>query len=375
MSTTQALCVGSRRVLSSAPHSGTLPTTGSSPGPAAGGVSCGLLRRRHGPPFSGAGPFLCVVNGPTGPGDTCNEAKCKIPGHSLRFRYDIQAPLYGPNPESGRDPSVHLEDPSEPPRAEGEEAAPLQQRDPLHAPLWCSGVNGFLPCGNDCRGDNPPRPSCRPTNGGVRNLTDAEGPVPPNIRAALGAFARAGAVAAWKEEEISLTWVTGETGARVRAAIADRWDEWVGRPHSIGTTFHATQLMTGHGCFPAYLYGIRRTDSPQCYHCGADRDDAEHTLIECPACTNARDSLVRELGGVHVTLPGIVRLSLDTPRAWAAFQSFSGLVMKAKEDAERERERMFLNRKRVYARSQRRVAPRRPLRARLQAALAAPGLV
>ncbi|KAI4476354.1 hypothetical protein M0804_013669 [Polistes exclamans] len=128
-------------------------------------------------------------------------------------------------------------------------------------------------------------------------LKDAEGPVPPNIRAALGAFAMIRAVSAWKKEEISLIRVTGETGARVRAAIVDRLDEWVGRPYSIGTTFHATQLMTGHGCFPAYLYGIRRTDSPRCYHCGADRDDAEHTLIECPAWTNARDSLVRELGG------------------------------------------------------------------------------
>ncbi|KAI4476276.1 hypothetical protein M0804_013730 [Polistes exclamans] len=128
-------------------------------------------------------------------------------------------------------------------------------------------------------------------------LKNAEGPVSPDIRAALGAFARMEAIAAWKVEEISLIGVIGETGARVRAAIADRLDEWVGRPYSIGTTFHTTQLMAGHGCFPAYLHGIRRTDSPRCFHCGADRDDAEHTLIECPAWTNARDSLVRELGG------------------------------------------------------------------------------
>ncbi|KAI4472838.1 hypothetical protein M0804_015582, partial [Polistes exclamans] len=128
-------------------------------------------------------------------------------------------------------------------------------------------------------------------------LKNAEGPVSPDIRASLGAFARMGAIAAWKEEEIGLIGVTGETGVRVRAAIADRLDEWVGRPYSIGTTFHTTQLMTGHDCFPAHLYGIRRTDSLRCFNCGADRDDAEHTLIECPAWTNARDSLVRELGG------------------------------------------------------------------------------
>ncbi|XP_014614909.1 PREDICTED: uncharacterized protein LOC106792890, partial [Polistes canadensis] len=122
-------------------------------------------------------------------------------------------------------------------------------------------------------------------------LKEAKGPVPPNIRAALGAFARMGAIAAWKKEEIGLIEVTGETGVRSRAAIADRLEEWVGRPYSICTTFHATQLMTGYRCFHAYLYGIRRTDSPLCFHCGADRDDAEHPLIECPAWTNARDSL------------------------------------------------------------------------------------
>ncbi|KAI4472770.1 hypothetical protein M0804_015618 [Polistes exclamans] len=146
-------------------------------------------------------------------------------------------------------------------------------------------------------------------------LKNAEGPVSPDIRASLGTFARMGAIAEWKEEDFGLAGTTGETGVQVRAAIADRFDEWVRRPYSIGTTFHTTQLMTGYGCFPAYLYGIRKTDSPRCFHCGADRDDAEHTLIECPAWTNARDSLVRELGGVQPILPGIVRLSLDTPGA------------------------------------------------------------
>ncbi|KAI4474931.1 hypothetical protein M0804_014596 [Polistes exclamans] len=84
-------------------------------------------------------------------------------------------------------------------------------------------------------------------------LKDAEGPVPPDIRAVLGAFARMRAIAAWKEEELGLIGVTEETVARVRAAIADRLDEWVGRPYSIGTTFHTTQLMTGHGCLPAWV--------------------------------------------------------------------------------------------------------------------------
>ncbi|KAI4476997.1 hypothetical protein M0804_013177 [Polistes exclamans] len=78
-------------------------------------------------------------------------------------------------------------------------------------------------------------------------LSDAEGPVPSGIKAALGANAKRMAIAAWKEEEIGLTGVMGETGARVRAAIVDWLDEWVERPYS---------MMTGHGCFPAFLHRI-----------------------------------------------------------------------------------------------------------------------
>ncbi|KAI4472929.1 hypothetical protein M0804_015552 [Polistes exclamans] len=46
-------------------------------------------------------------------------------------------------------------------------------------------------------------------------LKNAEGPVSPDIRASLGAFSRIGAIAAWKEEEIGLVGVTGETGVRI----------------------------------------------------------------------------------------------------------------------------------------------------------------
>ncbi|XP_043494153.1 uncharacterized protein LOC122519054 [Polistes fuscatus] len=128
-------------------------------------------------------------------------------------------------------------------------------------------------------------------------VREADDPVFPRTRAVLGAVSKRRAIAAWKEEEVNLVGAIGATGVRVRAAIASRLEEWVGRPFSLETTFHTTQLMTGHGCFPAYLYGIRKADSPRCFHCDAGNDDADHTLIECPAWTNARASLVRELGG------------------------------------------------------------------------------
>ncbi|XP_014614847.1 PREDICTED: uncharacterized protein LOC106792834, partial [Polistes canadensis] len=122
-------------------------------------------------------------------------------------------------------------------------------------------------------------------------LGDAEGPVPPSIKVALDAEARRMAIAAWKEEEISLIGVTGETRAQVRAAIAGRLDEWVERPYSMGTTFHTTQLMTGPVCFSAYLFKIRKAASLQCFHYKANVDDADYTLVDCPAWMNERDNL------------------------------------------------------------------------------------
>ncbi|XP_043489308.1 uncharacterized protein LOC122515880 [Polistes fuscatus] len=204
-------------------------------------------------------------------------------------------------------------------------------------------------------------------------VREAEDPVSPNTRAVLGAIAKRRAIVAWKEEELNLVRSVGATGVRVRAAIAFRLEEWFERPFSLETTFHTIQLMTGHGCFSAYLYCIRRADSPQCFHCGAENDDSEHILIECLAWADERASLVRELRGLQLTLPWIVGRSLDTPGAWAAFQSFSGLVMRAKEDAERMRERQSRERRRMIARPHRRVAPRQPPWARLRAAFAAPG--
>ncbi|KAI4475788.1 hypothetical protein M0804_014104 [Polistes exclamans] len=112
-------------------------------------------------------------------------------------------------------------------------------------------------------------------------LESVEGQVPPGIKAAFGAFARWGAVVAWREEELNLVDVPGETGVRVRAAIGDRLVEWVERPFSIGTTFYTTQLLTGHGCFPAYLHRIGRAASPRCFYCGDDEDNADHSLIVC----------------------------------------------------------------------------------------------
>ncbi|XP_047354998.1 uncharacterized protein LOC124951177 [Vespa velutina] len=213
-------------------------------------------------------------------------------------------------------------------------------------------------------------------------VRDAEEPASPRAKAVLGALARRRAMEAWKAEELELAGITAATGVRARAAIAERLVEWIGRPFSIGTTFHTTQLMTGHGCFSAYLYSMKKIPSPRCFHCGGNEDTAEHTLIDCPAWTDARNELIEAIGGGRLTLPGIVGVSLTVPGVWAAFRTFAGRVMRTKEDAERRRERSRDQRpmsdsvcaeRSANNRPHRRMAPVRPPRARLRAAQAAPG--
>ena len=113
-------------------------------------------------------------------------------------------------------------------------------------------------------------------------------------------------------------------------------DRWLERPHGF-LSFRMVQVMTGHGCFGAYLHRIRREDSPCCHHCGAVEDTAHHTLAVCQSWAPQRSALVARVGP-DLTLPSIVLRILEGQEAWTAFAGFCEEVMVAKEAAERERE-------------------------------------
>ncbi|KAI4475786.1 hypothetical protein M0804_014102 [Polistes exclamans] len=66
----------------------------------------------------------------------------------------------------------------------------------------------------------------------------------------------------------------------------------------------------------------------------------DHTLFVCCEWMCERNALVRELGGVQLSLPGIVRASLNMPKGLAAFQTFARLVMREKKKDEKDREWM-----------------------------------
>ncbi|KAL0818004.1 hypothetical protein ABMA28_008546 [Loxostege sticticalis] len=140
------------------------------------------------------------------------------------------------------------------------------------------------------------------------------------------------AVARWRERLVDST-----AGRRTTGAIAPTLSEWVRRQHG-RLTFRATQVLSDHGCFGAYLAMIGREPTAECRHCHrCDRDTAQHTLASCSAWAGERSVLVSVVGG-DLSLATIVARMASSKEAWQAVLTFCEAVISQKEAAERERE-------------------------------------
>lgn len=91
-------------------------------------------------------------------------------------------------------------------------------------------------------------------------------------------------------------WASTSKAAWTREVIPDV-SRWLGRTVPlVPLTFHMTQALTGHGCFQHYLHRMGRAVSARCCHCDHNRDDARHTLFECPHWSVYRVNLGVRLG-------------------------------------------------------------------------------
>ncbi|XP_039312874.1 uncharacterized protein LOC120359455, partial [Solenopsis invicta] len=122
-------------------------------------------------------------------------------------------------------------------------------------------------------------------------------------------------------------------GSRILEAVLPHLDEWVGRPFG-GLSYRTTQVLTGHGCFGEYLCRIKKEPTTRCHHCGAARDSAQHTLVDCPAWEELRGVLRAEIGN-DLSLPAIISQMVGRESAWKAVSSFCEQVMLQKEEAEK----------------------------------------
>lgn len=113
--------------------------------------------------------------------------------------------------------------------------------------------------------------------------------------------------------------------------------QWCNRRHG-QLQFHMTQIMSGHGCFGVYLHKIGKEATKSCHHCSSPEDDAAHTLFVCPAWEVDR-SMMTDALDVRLHTGNFSEVILNKPSHWEAVATFCRKVMKAKEDAERQRQR------------------------------------
>lgn len=124
----------------------------------------------------------------------------------------------------------------------------------------------------------------------------------------------------WQER-----WDSSTKGRWTHRLIPDV-TKWVNRQHGeVG--YYITQLLTGHGCFRAYLHRFKRSDSPNCHHCGDATEDAEHVFFQCPFYEETREELERNLD--HTISPeNIVEHMLRSQAAWNKVAEYAETIIK-----------------------------------------------
>ena len=96
------------------------------------------------------------------------------------------------------------------------------------------------------------------------------------------------------------------------------------------------QVLSGHGCFNAYLWRFQKRDEEMCRHCDSPVDNAEHALFVCAKWVAAREALGQAVGA-ELTSDTMVPLMLQSERIWTLIESFVTLVMRTRElDGRRE---------------------------------------
>jgi len=101
------------------------------------------------------------------------------------------------------------------------------------------------------------------------------------------------------------------------------------------TTFHLTQMMSGHGCFGKYLHRIQKEPSSQCHHCKAVEHDVSHTMSVYPCWSKECCHVMVVRGSFDVdSLAGRMVVRKE---CWEAVITFATRVLQAKEDHERTR--------------------------------------
>ena len=95
-------------------------------------------------------------------------------------------------------------------------------------------------------------------------------------------------------------------------------------------------MLSGHGCFRAYLCRFGHESAPGCPSCEGENEDAEHVFFRCTRFSEERKKL-KEVLGVIPEPDNIVTYMLKAVRNWSAVKVFASQIMRERRRLERER--------------------------------------
>ena len=110
---------------------------------------------------------------------------------------------------------------------------------------------------------------------------------------------------------------------------------WLNRKHG-EVNYYLTQMLSGHGCFRAYLYRFKHEDSPECPTCRGVNEDAEHVFFVCPRFSGPRSTWETALEGPKLP-EEVVSAMLVSEAAWEATSSYAAEVVKDLRQEEQKR--------------------------------------
>ena len=112
-------------------------------------------------------------------------------------------------------------------------------------------------------------------------------------------------------------------------------DAWVNRDHG-EVNYYLTQMISGHGCFRAYLHRFKHEVSSECSYCSGVSEDAEHVFFACPRFQTSRSNWEST---VHEKLrpESLIKVMLSFKAASEATSSLATEILQELRRIERRR--------------------------------------
>jgi hypothetical protein len=94
--------------------------------------------------------------------------------------------------------------------------------------------------------------------------------------------------------------------------------------------YHLKQILTGYGCFNAYLLKYKKREDAVCMYCSHAHDDVEHIFVVCDRWWRQRHELEVKLGRA-ITSESMLDGMLEKRKKWDAVVNFINAVLSRKE--------------------------------------------